>query len=120
MPSRTSFFTCSRQATDVAALRPSIMIEPKPTSTEVASQELALPRCVVCGESRGAIVCQKSGFDVLRCPCGGLYLSPMVADGAVNRAEESHPPSFYALPAAMKVRWLAETCAEGTLLEVGF
>lgn len=32
---------------------------------------------------------------------------------------DRHPASFYALPAAMKVRWLAKTCTEGMLLEVG-
>ena len=98
----------------------SAIIEPNLTSIEAVSKDIALPQCIVCGQSRGEAVCQKAGFDVFLCPCGGVYLSPTVPDGAVDATVEGHPPSFYALPAAMKVRWLAKTCAEGTLLEVGF
>src|SRR5262249_53249864 len=89
------------------------------TSIDSPISNASLSHCIVCGENRGKTACQKAGFDILLCPCGGVYLSPGVAEGAVDHAIEAHPASFYALPAAMKVRWLAKTCAEGTLLEVG-
>ena len=77
------------------------------------------PHCVVCGEDSGEIICQRGGYNLLQCKCGGIYLSPCVAEGAVDQTVDIHPSSFYSLPAAMKVRWLAKTKNKGTLLEVG-
>ena len=76
-------------------------------------------RCVVCDGSRGAVVVSKSGYDLVACPCGGVYLSPKVDERSVDPSVDFHPASFYALPADRKIRWLAKTRSDGLLLEVG-
>jgi SAM-dependent methyltransferase len=74
-------------------------------------------RCVICGGSAGRPVFRKAGYEGRLCSCGAVYLSP--PPDAVDPTVDVHPDSFYALPAAMKVRWLARSHPQGRLLEVG-
>jgi SAM-dependent methyltransferase len=75
--------------------------------------------CLICGSKAGRVVCRKGGYDGHLCPCGGLYLSPPPPPDAVDPTIDPHPDFFYALPAAMKVHWLARSHPGGRLLEVG-
>lgn len=75
--------------------------------------------CAVCGEATGRPVCRRGAYELMQCHCGGMYLSPPVPDHAVDHAVDTHPDSFYALPAAMKLRWLRRSHPTGRLLEVG-
>lgn len=76
-------------------------------------------RCAVCGATVGAMVAGRDGHALVQCACGAMFLDPEPAADAVDPREDPHPDSFYALPAAMKVRWLARSRAQGRLLEVG-
>lgn len=76
-------------------------------------------RCAVCGCTDGVPVAQRDGHVLVQCACGAMFLIPEPTADAVDPREDRHPDSFYALPAAMKVRWLARTRPSGRLLEVG-
>ena len=89
------------------------------SSNAAAVLRQAPARCIVCGESGGRSVCQKGSYELMQCRCGGMYLSPPVPDGAVDHAIDTHPDSFYALPAARKLHWLRQSHPRGRLLEVG-
>ena len=75
--------------------------------------------CLICGRDSGRLVCRKGGYEGRLCSCGALYLSPAPPRDAVDPTTDPHPASFYALPAAMKVRWLSQSHPHGRLLEVG-
>src|SRR5580704_3498066 len=75
--------------------------------------------CLICGTSTGRPVFQKSGYEGRLCSCGLVYLCPPPPADAVDATVDLHPDFFYALPAEMKVRWLANSCSRGRLLEVG-
>src|SRR5262245_62035393 len=76
-------------------------------------------QCGVCGADNGTHICRKGAYNLMQCGCGAIYLSPPVPDGAVDHTEDTHPASFYSLPAMMKLRWLRQSHATGRLLEVG-
>ncbi len=76
-------------------------------------------RCVVCGASSGLPVAERDGHALLQCACGAMFLVPEPGVADVDPRVDHHPDSFYALPAAMKVAWLARSHPGGTLLEVG-
>jgi SAM-dependent methyltransferase len=73
----------------------------------------------VCEAVVGARVAQRDGYALKQCGCGAMFLEPEPSADAVDPREDPHPDSFYALPAAMKLRWLARTHRRGRLLEVG-
>lgn len=73
--------------------------------------------CVVCGARGGRPVFEENGYVALACACGGLHLSPPATD--VDPTIDRHPRSFYALPARMKLAWLAQSHPGGRMLEVG-
>src|SRR5207245_3933707 len=75
--------------------------------------------CLICGGNAGRLVCRKGGYEGRLCSCGGLYLSPPPPADAVDPTIDPHPAFFYALSAAMKVRWLGRSHPHGRLLEVG-
>jgi SAM-dependent methyltransferase len=80
---------------------------------------MPIAHCTVCGASNGRRVCCRAGYGLMQCACGAMYLWPALAADAVDHRIDGHPASFYALPAAMKVRWLQQSHARGRLLEVG-
>jgi SAM-dependent methyltransferase len=75
--------------------------------------------CLICGESAGRRMFHKGGYEGRICSCGLVYLSPPPPLDAVDPTIDLHSDFFYALPAAMKVRWLARSHSHGRLLEVG-
>lgn len=93
-------------------MRPRTQTIPEPRARSRA-------QCVVCGASAGRSLCGKRGYRLMLCECGGVYLSPTPAIDAVDCTDDAHPPSFYALPCARKLRWLAKHRATGDLLEIG-
>lgn len=91
-------------------------------STESAAARELRPGpalCTVCGHGDGRSICTRHSYALMQCSCGAMYLSPAVPEDAVDHTIDVHPDSFYALPAAMKLRWLRRSHPSGRLLEVG-
>lgn len=73
--------------------------------------------CIACGGVSGKSVGERAGHSLLRCACGGFYLSPSAEPDP--DPVEHHPLPFYTLPAPMKLSWLARSHPGGSFLEVG-
>ncbi len=79
-------------------------------------------RCVLCGAASTRTVWHEAGYEGRACACGTVYVDPEPPPGAVDFTRDLHPDSFYALPAAAKVAWLARHRPPSRgrrLLEVG-
>lgn len=94
---------------DVPYLRPS-------TAGSIGRRE---SRCVVCGETSQKVVIHEEPYSGRRCSCGTVYTSPMPAEDEIDFTHDAHPEEFYSLSADYKARWLARSCPQGRLLEVG-
>src|SRR5712671_4722279 len=90
-----------------------------PHPPAVSSPALEEGACIVCGGRSTHVAWSENGYQSRACECGALYISPRPAAGAIDTARDSHPDSFYALPARTKLRWLARHVGPGRLLEVG-
>lgn len=75
--------------------------------------------CVLCGRQGGAPVWWENGYVALACDCGTTRTSPAPLPGSTHPGLDLHPPSFYALPAGLKLRWFTKGRRAGSLFEVG-
>ena len=99
-----------------------VYVEPPrmlPNPPAVSSSAPEAGSCIVCGERSTHVAWSENGYQSRACECGALYVSPRPAAGAIDITRDSHPDSFYALPARTKLRWLARHVGPGRLLEVG-
>jgi SAM-dependent methyltransferase len=76
-------------------------------------------RCFLCGGQDGPVVLEENGYRGRACPCGVVYIDPQPPEGAVDPREDHHPDSSYALPARLRMDWVARFSPAGSLLEVG-
>lgn len=75
--------------------------------------------CSVCGANDGHPVARENGFTLLQCGCGAMFLDHPPPPGYVDPAYDPHPEDYYALPARLRLRFVARHAQGGVLLEVG-
>jgi len=76
-------------------------------------------RCFLCGGEDGPVVVEENGYRGRACPCGVVYIDPQPPEGAVDPREDHHVDLYYALPARLRMDWVARFSPGGSLLEVG-
>ena len=59
---------------------------------------------------------REAGHTIRQCTCGLGYLDP---PAAATTTRDLHHDGYYAVPAAVRLAWVARFCAGGRLLEVG-
>jgi SAM-dependent methyltransferase len=74
-------------------------------------------RCFLCGGLARDVAWRENGHTAVACACGLTFVHP--PPGELDPAIDTHPESFYRLPAALKVAWLRRRRAGGRLLEIG-
>ena len=76
-------------------------------------------RCAVCDRTSTRVVWQENGYEGRACACGTVYTTPPPPPEAVDPTVDGHPDSYYAAPAARRVRWIRRRHPGGRLLEIG-
>lgn len=76
-------------------------------------------RCFLCGGEDGRVVVEENGYRGRACTCGVVYIDPEPPADAVDPREDHHVDSYYALPARLRMDWVARFKRSGRLLEVG-